>query len=266
MGQNPFRSTKKDETERKYQAEDALRQYIHLHYDSRDDRRVPAEAREYPQRLAKLVTDAAAATGAPTKRALDLGCSVGAASFELSRIYDKVLAMDISAGAIEAAQQLQEETQRPYFLIEEGEIKSPRVAKLPADVRPERIEFKVADAMCLPPDLGNFDAVLMANILDRLSAPGSLLSRVGGPRGLVRPGGILVVASPFTWLQKYTPRDLWLGGLETPEGDRRSLDALKETLSGNFKLLKETELPFVLREHGRKYEYVVAAATVWQHK
>jgi 2-polyprenyl-3-methyl-5-hydroxy-6-metoxy-1,4-benzoquinol methylase len=151
-------------------------------------------------------------------------------------------------------------------VVEEGDIKTNRVAKLPANVRPDKVEFKLGDALSLAPDMGTFDAVVAANIVDRLAAPAALLQRLGGPRGLVRPGGILLVASPFTWLEKYTPRELWLGGRETPEGDVHSMERLKKLLSPNFQLLKEGELPFVLREHSHKYEYVLTNVTVWKHK
>lgn len=266
MGINPYRSSKKDETARKYAADESLRQYIHLHYSSDSDSGMPAEARGYAGKCARLVTDAAQRLGAPTGRALDLGCGVGGTTFHLARTYSSVLGMDVSASFIDAALQIKEEEGRPYYTVEEGEIKMQRLARLPPDVDVSRVDFKQADAMCLAPDLGSFDAVLVANVVDRLPAPASLLARLGGPRGLVRPGGILAVTSPYTWMQQYTPRDLWLGGLETPEGDVRSADMLKQHLESNFVLLKELEIPLALREHARKYEYIVSHATVWQHR
>ena len=191
---------------------------------------------------------------------------MGGISFELARSYARVLGIDVSATFIETAQQIQEEGSRPYYLIEEGEIKVERVAKLPPNVDAARVEFKQADAMCLAPDLGAFDAVLVANMIDRLPAPASLLARLGGPRGLVRPGGILAITSPFSWQQRFTPRDLWLGGHETNEGDVRSVDTIKKTLAENFELLHEQEIPLALREHARKYDYALSHASVWRHK
>lgn len=266
VGSNPFRSTKKDEAERKYAADETLRQHIHLHYDSQADPNMPQEARDYVAKTARLLTDAAAEVGAPMDRVLDLGCGVGGISFELARSYARVLGIDVSATFIETAQQIQEEGSRPYYLIEEGEIKVERVAKLPPNVDAARVEFKQADAMCLAPDLGAFDAVLVANMIDRLPAPASLLARLGGPRGLVRPGGILAITSPFSWQQRFTPRDLWLGGHETNEGDVRSVDTIKKTLAENFELLHEQEIPLALREHARKYDYALSHASVWRHK
>lgn len=227
---------------------------------------MPPTARDYTKKVAKLLTTAMAKTKAPSDRALDLGCGVGGTTFELARSYKRVLGLDVSATAIETAQQLQEEGERPYYMVEEGEIKAQRIASVPAGVDVRRVEFKQADAMGLAPDLGAFDGVLVANVLDRLSSPASLLARLGGARGLVRPGGLLAITSPFTWDQRYTPVDLWLGGRETNAGDVRSVDTLKAVLAENFTLLHEEELPLALREHARKYEYVVSYASVWQHK
>lgn len=53
------------------------------------------------------------------------------------------------------------------------------------------------DACSLPEALGQFDAVLAANLLCRLPAPGAFLSRTAT---LVKPGGVLVMVSPYSWL------------------------------------------------------------------
>ncbi|EGD81071.1 generic methyltransferase [Salpingoeca rosetta] len=264
VGTNPFRSSRRDETERKYQAEEVLRQYVHLHYA--DDANVPEAARGYTDKVTQLLVDAAREHGVATDRVLDIGCGVGGTTFALARAFESVLGVDISASFIDAAQQLKEEGSLPYFIREEGDIKEEAVVGLPQGVDPARVEFKQMDAMCIPPDTGSFSAVLAANVLDRLSSPGTLLSRLGGARGLVRPGGILVLSSPYTWMEQYTPKDLWIGGHETPEGNVRSLDGLKAALGENFELLRTTQVPLAIREHARKFEYVISEATVWRHR
>lgn len=37
-------------------------------------------------------------------------------------------------------------------------------------------------------------------------------------------------------------------------------------LSDDFELLEEQKMPLLIREHRRKYEYIVAYATVWRRK
>ena len=74
---------------------------------------------------------------------------------------------------------------------------------------------------------------------------------------LVKKGGQLILATPFTWLEEYTPRDKWIGS-----GDSES--KLAQYLSPFFELEKKVELPFVIREHRRKFQYSVSLGTRWR--
>ena len=65
------------------------------------------------------------------------------------------------------------------------------------------------DACALPPDLAQLDAVLAANLLCRLPDPSKLLARLPA---LVKPGGVLVLVSPYSWLPGWTPKEKWVGG------------------------------------------------------
>jgi hypothetical protein len=72
------------------------------------------------------------------------------------------------------------------------------------------------------------------------------------------------VASPFTWLEEFTPRDAWLGGTVRDGCAIRSEDGLRAVLEGEFSLIEAHDMPFLLREHARKFEYVVSRVTIWQ--
>jgi len=67
----------------------------------------------------------------------------------------------------------------------------------------------------------------------------------------------LLLATPFTWLEEYTPRDNWIGS-----GD--SKEKLQEKLSPWFQLEYEEDLPFLIREHRRKYQYSISWGTRWR--
>jgi len=54
-----------------------------------------------------------------------------------------------------------------------------------------------------------FDAVLAANVLERLPDPANFLDQLST---LVKANGIAVLASAFSWSEKCTPKDSWLGG------------------------------------------------------
>jgi SAM-dependent methyltransferase len=105
--------------------------------------------------------------------------------------------------------------------------------------------------LCLP-DLGKFDLVLAANLLDRVNDPRKLLQKVL-PK-LVRPGGLLLLTSPYTWSEDFTPRSRWL---------QDSFRTLRRLLAPHFRLLHRQDLPFLLREHRRKFQLTFADATLW---
>lgn len=66
-----------------------------------------------------------------------------------------------------------------------------------------------ADLCRLPQNLVQFDAVLAANVLERLPDPALFLDQLAK---LVRANGIAVLASAFSWSEKCTAKDSWLGG------------------------------------------------------
>ena len=80
---------------------------------------------------------------------------------------------------------------------------------------------------------------------------------------LVRSGGQLLLATPFSWLEEFTSSDKWVGGRENDLG---SVEALKATLLPAFQLEKEVDLPFLLREHERKFQYGISLGTRWRRR
>jgi len=129
---------------------------------------------------------------------------------------------------------------------------------VPLDIHRDRISFETGDAMDLREDLGEFDIVLAANLLCRLHDPAKFLARL--PK-LVRAGGRLVITTPCTWMEEFTPRANWLCS-----GNSTTLDGLHHHLDAHFDLAKTLDLPFVIREHARKFQWTVAQASVWNRK
>jgi SAM-dependent methyltransferase len=112
--------------------------------------------------------------------------------------------------------------------------------------------------MELPADLGACDLVLGANLVCRLPEPRRFLRQL--PR-LVKPGGQLLLTTPFTWLEQFTPRSQWLGGRR--EEKIRSADALEAILEPDFELQLTRDLPFAIREHQRKFQFGIALGWRW---
>ncbi|MEK9985898.1 MAG: methyltransferase type 12, partial [Opitutae bacterium] len=77
----------------------------------------------------------------------------------------------------------------------------------------------------------------------------------------VKPGGQLVLTTPFTWLEEYTPRENWLGYTESD-----SFVELQSSLEPHFELQLKKDLPFLIREHARKFQYGVALMSRWIRK
>jgi hypothetical protein len=113
------------------------------------------------------------------------------------------------------------------------------------------------DALHLPKELGTFDLLLAANLIDRLPHPRKFLSQV--LPSLVNRGAKVLLTSPYTWTTEYTPVSRWLGHPHTD-----SFSALQNILRPSFRLIDRTNLPFLLRETRRKFQYTFADATIWQ--
>ncbi|MBP7627069.1 MAG: 5-histidylcysteine sulfoxide synthase [Zoogloea sp.] len=227
----------------------------------------PQCATAFPQRCAQWLLEGAHKYGSGTARALDIGCAVGGASFELARGFGEVLGVDLSRAFIDAANQLQKHGSLDYFRRDEGDLGVTVRASVAADIDRSRVSFRQADATSLPAELVDLDAVLMANLLCRLPSPKSLLGRLGGPRGLVRVGGLVALFSPYSWLEQFTPREAWLGGFEKDGRPVKSAEALKAFLRDEgFVLRREEEVPLVIREHARKYQFIVTHGMLWQRE
>lgn len=252
-----------------YESAQMLDDYLLLHYGTAGEQMPfaggPRDACGFPARCADWLIDGAREFGAPLERALDIGCAVGGASFALARAYREVQGMDLSRAFIDAAEQLKREGERPYQCRDEGELGHALSARIDPEIDRQRVSFRQADACSLPAELVDFDGVLIANLLCRLPSPRALLGRLGGHRGLVRLGGMLALFSPYSWLEQFTPRGAWLGGYADRHGPVRSADTVKALLGADgFELRREDEVPLLIREHARKYQYIVTQATLWQ--
>jgi putative 4-mercaptohistidine N1-methyltranferase len=248
-----------------YETDRALSEYLLFHYGEPKQVMAPTfvtpAALNFPARCVFECLDPARVP--PRASALDLGCAVGRATFELARHCADVLGIDYSERFITIARHLRKNGSFLFGCIDEGDLTQPCQAVVPMEIDRNRVRFERGDAMNLPPDLGRFDVVLMANLIDRLSDPRRCLERL--PK-LLNPGGQLIITSPYTWMSEYTPKKNWLGGFEHGGKRHRSLDALKEALSPDFEFRQSKDLPFLLREHARKFQLVVAEASIWLRK
>ena len=84
---------------------------------------------------------------------------------------------------------------------------------------------------------------------------------------MIKPNGLVVMTTPFSWLEEYTDRSKWLWGFHSPidrspvHGEIHCCDGSK----GVERVHKEP-FPLTIREHARKYQYIVADASAWKKK
>jgi len=243
-----------------YEADELVAQYCEFHWgeDYFGERNFPAEC----ARVCLELTE-----GGRRERALDLGCAVGRATFELARGFEHVTGLDFSARFIRIADDMEKKGYIQYVLPDEGELVSYHEKKL-ADFglagAEGRVEFLQADACNLKPLHTDYDLVFAGNLIDRLYRPGKFLRTI---HERIRPGGWLVLTSPYTWLTEHTDREEWIGGVKRDGENVTTLDGLDEILGAQFVRRGEPrEITFVIRETKRKFQHTISELTVWERR
>ncbi len=201
-----------------------------------------------------------------TKKALDLGCSVGRSTFELAKIFDEVVGIDFSANFINVGVKLKIYDSLIYKVKKEGDIfeeKSVSLKSLGLEQIKEKVTFMQGDACNLKDIYTDFDLVFCSNLIDRLYYPQKFLDDI--PLR-INKNGLLVLLSPYTWMEDYTPKENWLGGYIKDNKEVKTLDTLKDNLLGDFELLETIDVPFVIKETSRKYQYTLSQMSIWKKK
>ena len=200
-----------------------------------------------------------------TAKALDLGCSVGRSTFELAKEFDEVVGIDFSANFINVGVKLKTYDNLIYKVKKEGEIfeeKSVSLDSLGLEDIKNKVTFMQGDACNLKDIYTGFDLIFCSNLIDRLYYPQKFLDDIPSR---VNDNGLLVLLSPYTWLEDYTPKENWLGGYMKDNKEVYTLDTLKEKLL-DFELLETIDVPFVIKETSRKYQHTISQMSIWKKK
>ncbi len=241
-----------------YESDRLLSEYAEFHYGD-----TYFGVPNFPAALAKIAIEAMG--GRPAHQALDLGCASGRATFELARHFERVTGIDFSARFIGQGVQLAQQGVLRYTLVNEGELvyyRERTLAELGLEEMRAKVEFFQGDACNLKPQFSGYDLILAANLIDRLYDPAKFLAHV---HERLNPGGVLLIASPYTWLEQHTPRAAWLGGFKQDGENVTTLDGLKALLAQHFRLLQAPqEVPFVIRETSHKFQHTLSEVTLWE--
>ena len=243
-----------------YETDEQISQYIEFHYGEEY-----YGVKNFP--VACIQALLPHTKGMTTERALDLGCATGRSSFELAKAFDHVDALDFSARFVEVPSNLQKTGSQRYVIKTQGDLVDFKEVKLANfetyEAIKNKISFMQGDACNLTDKYTDYDLVFAGNLIDRLYKPTDFLTSI---KDRVRKGGLLVITSPYTWLEEFTPKENWLGGYKAQTGESyTTLEALTDNLSPEFDLVGDPQdIPFVIRETARKFQHSVAEMSVWR--
>lgn len=190
-------------------------------------------------------------------RALDLGCAVGASTFELSRFHDETTGIDFSHAFIRSANEFLKRGHLDIQVSLEGNLTRELRINLPEGIKAgdQKIRFEQGDAANLRKDIGQFQTVFAGNLIDRLPDPEGFLRSL---TEITLPGSQLILTSPYTWLREYTPEENWL-----QRENKDTFEGIRKILEPNFACSRQFNIPFILREHRRKFQLTLAHASSW---
>ena len=248
---------------RLYETDQLVTQYLEFHYyDAASGVADPLGVPNFPKACVEATIRHVPADR--RERCLDIGCSVGRSAFEFARFFAHVDAIDFSARFIQSGVRLQQGDEVLYEVPTEGELTVGRAISLDriglASVG-RRVNFMQGDACNLKEIFTDYDLVFAGNLIDRLYDPSLFLDAISGR---VRPGGLLVITSPYTWLEEYTQKAKWVGGRREAGEPLTTLAGLTRAFAGRFDFLHRQDVPFVIRETARKHQHTVAEMTVWR--
>lgn len=198
------------------------------------------------------------------KKALDLGCSVGRSSFELAKYFDEVLGIDFSANFINVGVKLKKYDSLTFKVTTEGDLfdeKTISLKEFGLEEIKEKVTFMQGDACNLKDIYTGYDLIFCSNLIDRLYYPQKFLDDIPNR---VNKNGLLVLLSPYTWLEEYTPKENWLGGFLRDNKEVKTLDTLKENLEAKFELIDTIDVPFVIKETNRKFQHTLSQMSIWK--
>ncbi|WP_206483462.1 5-histidylcysteine sulfoxide synthase [Thalassotalea sp. G2M2-11] len=217
----------------------------------------------FPTQLAHFIIPLLSEYKVAQQKLLNLGCSVGATAFALSPSFNAIDAVDFSARFIQFGVKLQGGESLRYQSVVEGdivafnEVNASEVCQHNA----ENIQFSQGDAVNLKPIFKGYDVIVLQQVLEQCYDPKQVLRTI---HTRLNRGGLLVVASDYTFDAQITKRENWLGGIKVNGENVTGFDGLSLLLAEHFSLLKQTQLPLDIHINQRQSLRKSIDVTVWQ--
>jgi 5-histidylcysteine sulfoxide synthase/putative 4-mercaptohistidine N1-methyltranferase len=199
--------------------------------------------------------------GKKVSTALCMGCKTGRISFELAKHCSKVIGLDFTARLIRLATQVKETGFIRYYRRDEGELSATEEHSLTefglAETAP-RCEFWQADSANLAAKFTGYDLVVAENTLEHSNNPAGFLGMI---HERLNPGGILVIADGYSWLDDAAR----LGGFRKDGEPFSNLEAIAEILKRQFVMLAEPiELLQPVRQNARMWKLAQTQVSIWK--
>ncbi|NVJ52539.1 MAG: 5-histidylcysteine sulfoxide synthase [Campylobacteraceae bacterium] len=240
-----------------YETDEQISQYCEFHYGEEN-----FAVKNFPKASVELLKPYF--EGLNSKKALDLGCSVGRSTFELAKYFDEVLGIDFSANFINVGVKLKKYDTLTYKVATEGELFEEKTISLDdfdLEDTKNKVSFMQGDACNLKELYSGYDLIFCSNLIDRLYYPQKFLDDIPNR---VNKDGLLVLLSPYTWLEDYTPKQNWLGGFIKDNKEIKTIDTLKQNLEDRFELVQTIDVPFVIKETARKHQHTISHMSIWK--
>lgn len=214
--------------------------YLDAHWGDRAEPPPEAAAfgaRELAERIARLPR---------VPRAVELGCSAGRIVAELAARADHVVGIDLQFGAVRRARRILDGERVAYARRLAGRHYAPAaVAAGDRAVGGARRTLLCADVLDPPLVPGHYDRVVALNMLDSVARPRLLLAVLDG---LCRPGGEIILSSPYSWQSSVLDDGERIGGPD-PAADVAEL--LRGGLAGRYEIEEEADVSWTLRRDAR---------------
>ena len=206
-----------------------------------------------------------------TNKALDLGCATGRSSFELATVFNNVTGIDYAQKLVDVGHKLKQDKELEWQVPSQGDITQSYKVTLSDlgynDSIANKVKFSQGDAQNLDLEHTGFDLIVGSNLIDRLSDPMIFLTNI---HSRINKYGKLILLSPYTWLEEYTPKEKWIGGKyeygKTGRVAVYTVDKLKEILAPWFIFEGEEYVEMVIRETANKFQHTTPHCTVWTKK
>jgi len=215
-----------------YEDQDILTSYDQFHFGEG-----LLGIQNFPQKMAEVCIEACKKFNTNFNAALDAGCGPGRTAMELCKVFEKVEGYDYSQSFVD-------------MMLDNKSKKG--LSNLTAYQGDSHAQDQLTNE--------KFDLIFGCNLIDRLHTP---IDWVKKSQAMLREGGLLIIASPYTWKPEHTQVEKWLGGYLKDAENYFTVDGLKEALMPDLVLLEEKKVPFVIPDADGTFQYTYSNCTIF---